>query len=165
MSDSNFPSVSQQYDPANVEEVLDDFRKELVDEQELAERLLISTSEEKLAEAQKFLAENKERVAKQHAEMLSIRDELEALVAKNQKLVATDQAYQALVQSDEYRLVAKQLAEIRAVAKSLDSHLKSAGVRGRAPVEAESSSSSSSSDSGERSKGERRSKKTSKSEQ
>lgn len=166
MSDSNFPSVSQQYDPANVEEVLEDFRKELLDEQELAEKLLVSTSEEKLAEAQKFLNENKDRIAKQHVEMLAVRDELEVLVAKNQQLVAADQAYHALVQSDEYRLVAKQLAEIKAVAKSLDGHLKSAGVRGRASEASSSSSSSSSStDAGERSKGERRSKKAAKSEQ
>lgn len=168
MSDSNFPSVSQQYDPANVEEVLADLRLELHDEQELSRKLADSTSEEKLAEAQEFLNKNKDRIAAQHVEMLAIRDELELLVAKNQRLVAADQAYQALVQGNEYKQVAKQLAEIKAVAKALDSHLKSAGVRGRVPGSDSSSSSSSTQedagDDGDRPKSARRSKKVVKSE-
>lgn len=176
---SNFPSVSQQYNAAEVEELLEDFRQELLDEKELAKKLEDSTSEEKLADAQKFLNDNKARIADQHAEMLSIRDELDALVEKNKRRVATDQAYNELVNGDDYKNVAKQLAEIKAVAKALDSHLKSAGVRGRVPGSDSSTSSSSSSntssssttgddvagDDGERSKGARRSKKTVKSEQ
>jgi hypothetical protein len=175
---SNFPSVSQQYNPADVEELLEDFRQELRDEKELAKKLEESTSEEKLADAQKFLNDNKARIANQHAEMLSIRDELDSLVEKNKRRVATDQAYQELVNGDDYKNVAKQLAEIKAVAKALDSHLKSAGVRGRVPGSDSSTSSSTSNtsssstsgddvagDDGERSKGARRSKKAGKSEQ
>lgn len=130
----SFPSQSNQYDPSEVEEAILDLQRELADEQELAATLQDSTSEQKLAEAQAFLAQNSTVIKNQHALLLELNTKLRGLVAENKQRAATDAAYKALVESDEFSNAAVLLAEMKAMVKGLDSFLVEQGVRGRTPL-------------------------------
>lgn len=130
----SFPSVSVTYDAANVDEVLADLKQELEDERQLETKLNEMSSEAKLAEAEEFISRNADSVSRQHAEILEIDSELKALIEKNKRLVAADKAYHALVGAEDYKKVASQIAEIRAVSKSLHNLLVKEGIRGRVPA-------------------------------
>lgn len=131
MTDSNFPSVSNSYDAANVEEVLADFEQELDDEKVLAASLTDSTTPEMIAEAKAFLANNKDTVEAQHKRLLELDSELRQIVEQNKLKVKNAQEYHELVNSQDYKDMAKRLLDIKSVSKSLHSYLVDAGVRGR----------------------------------
>jgi len=129
----SFPILSQQYDESEVEASILNLQQELADEQELAATLVNTTSEEKLADAQKFLTENSATIKAQHARLVELNLQLRKLVAENKEKAARDLAYKALLDSDEVSSTADLLAEMKAMVKDLETFLVDEGVSGRTP--------------------------------
>lgn len=141
----SFPSLSNQYNGAVIEEVIADLEKELADEQTLAKKLDETSSDDKLVDARKFLADNSELIAAQHKRLTSVESSLRKLVLENKRRQHDDAAYNELVTSKEYLGVSELLADMKAKTTKLHGFLVDEGVRGRPTLSSESSSSASSS--------------------
>jgi hypothetical protein len=128
---SSFPSASTQYDPADVDAQIADFRAELADEKALAATLDDTAADQKLADATAFLTNNSPLVDSQLTELKSLDGELRAIVDENKRRVAKDKAYDDLINSQPYLALADKLLELKTTAKALHQFLVDAGVRGQ----------------------------------
>lgn len=131
---ADFSYQMQQYNRQAVEDAIADLELELQDEKELEQKLELSDSEKKVAEATEFVAENKDAILDQHGALLSLNLALRAIVKNNKDTQALDTMYDELVNSEEYRLLATQMAEIKAMIGGIRDFLIQEGVRGRPPV-------------------------------
>lgn len=130
---ASFPIQAESYNTQTVEGNINDLDLELTDEKNL-ESSLGNNSATKIAEAEAFMAQNKDIVLDQHARLLSLNLELRAIVHSNKTKQADDEAYNALITSTEYQNLADKIAEIKAMTTDLRDFLIQEGVRGRPPT-------------------------------
>lgn len=130
---ASFPIQAESYNTQTVEGNINDLDLELTDEKNLASSLG-NDSATKIAEAEAFMAQNKDIVLDQHARLLSLNLELRAIVHSNKTKQADDEAYNALITSTEYQNLADKIAEIKAMTTDLRDFLIQEGVRGRPPT-------------------------------
>ena len=139
----SFPSVSTQYDSAEVEATLADFESELADEKTLAATLDETALDQKLADASAFLATNAPLVVAQLGRLRDLDVQLRDIVEQNKRRVNKDKAFTDLINSQPYIDLANQLLEIKTTAKALHEYLVEAGVRGHPRARSTNSSKSS----------------------
>lgn len=133
MSEFNLTALMEKYDSQAVEEDLANLEQEVADEVAVA-ATLSQESAAKVAEVEKFLADNTILVTDQHERMRSMVGDLKEKVAANQKLEADDASYAALVAGEAAQDVARMLAELNAMSVEYQDLLLSTGRVGRPPL-------------------------------
>lgn len=127
----SFPSSSNQFSEADVEAQLADFRAELADEKALAATLDTTALDQKIADANAFLASNSPVVDAQLVELRNLDLELRTIVEENKRRVAKDKIYDDLINSQPYLDLAAKLLDLKATSIALHQYLVDAGVRGQ----------------------------------
>lgn len=134
MADYSLELQMEKYDPAATVADLQNLDEEIADETALAETLIGSNTEARLAAAKKFLAENSEMIREQHAKMQARVKALRDTVNANMGMESADAAYVAFAASEEAQEIARLLVELRAMSSQYHELLLATGREGRPPV-------------------------------
>jgi hypothetical protein len=134
MSTYNLTVQMEKYDPVGVEEDIQNLDAELGDEHAVNETLSGLNSAERTDAVNKFLEDNKVRIADQHARMASRVKDLSNMVKANQLLETADANYTKLVESDEAQYIARLLTEMNAMSIQYRDLLLASGRAGRPPL-------------------------------
>lgn len=129
---ADFSIQAQAYDKNFVNLAIKDLEQELQEEKDLENSLKTRDTVSKIADATKFVNENKEMILDQHAALLSLNLGLRAIVKNNKDTQSLDEQYDELVKSEEYVILATKMAEIKSVVHDLRDFLVKEGVRGHA---------------------------------
>ena len=121
------------YDPQSVEADLTDLTHEVEDEKKVHESLQKDVVEQ-TALVRSFIADNSERISVQHKLMHERVKDLRELIKVNVELEEQNAEYRAVVSSEEALLLAKQLAELRAMSEQYKDLLRETGRAGRPPL-------------------------------
>jgi hypothetical protein len=124
------PFVLSTYDESITNENILDLEGELEDEQELQETLT-NNSAAKIAEINTFISEHKDTIDDQHDRLLFVNLNLRAVVKSNKEKQAADDAYEKLINSEEYIDITHKMNEIKSITEDLRLFLISNNVRGR----------------------------------
>lgn len=133
MTDYNLTALIEKYDARAVEDDLNNLEQEVADEDAVA-ATLSQDSAAKIAEVEKFLADNTIMVTDQHERMKNMVADLKQKVAANQTLEAADAEYAALVASEAAQDMARMLAELNAMSAEYQDLLLATGRAGRPPL-------------------------------
>ena len=127
---ADFSIQAQTYDKNFINLAITDLEQEIQEERDLETTLNTQGTSAKIADATKFVTENKEMILDQHAALLSLNLGLRAIVKNNKDTQSLDQQYDELVKSEEYTILATKMAEIKSVVHDLRDFLVKEGVRG-----------------------------------
>jgi hypothetical protein len=119
------------YDVEITEENILDLEGELEEEQKLQTTLQQHDSTSKIEEINQFIEENKNTIVDQHERMLFLNLNLRAVVKSNIEKKAADDAYNKLINSDEYLDITHKMSEIKTIIEDLRLFLISNNVRGQ----------------------------------
>jgi hypothetical protein len=119
-----------EYDKSITNENILDLEGELEDEEELQETLT-NDSAAKIVEIKHFICENKATINDQHERLLFLNLNLRAVVKSNKEKQVADDAYNKLINSEEYHDITHKMTDIKRIIEDLRLFLISNNVRGR----------------------------------
>jgi small-conductance mechanosensitive channel len=129
---SNFPIQMQTYDPVATDQSIAQLQGELQEEVTLNNKLKELDSDGKIQDAQNFVSEHGEKIKSQYQSIEQLDVDLRTLVLENKTLEEQDEAFNALIHSNEYLELARMMSDLKAKITSLDSFLVEHGVKGPA---------------------------------
>lgn len=131
---SDFTSQVQRYDAAAVDKMIADMQSELDSEAAALKVHQELNSEQKMADAQNFLAANADSIAMQLQKMTDLDRQIRDMVAQNDEMQAENDQYAALVTSAPYVDLAGKIAQLNSVSAALNDFLSQKGRRTPSPA-------------------------------
>lgn len=131
--DANFLALSQKYDPAAVQEGLEDLLLEKQDEEQLATTLGKDAQTLKATIAE-FLSAHERTIQEQRDQAVLLAQEIRSAVRDNQHEERANEELQELLQGDRVAKVAQNLIELNAALETTRDFLRTHGRLGRLPA-------------------------------
>lgn len=120
----------QTYNPVATDQSISQFNVELEEEVTLNNKLKELGTDAKIAEATKFVGDNGDKIKTQYEAIEKLDQDLRTLVKENKTLQEQDEAFNTLINSEEYLELASMMKDLKSKITSLDSFLVENGVKG-----------------------------------